>query len=508
MRLKATLLVLAMLVPCAAQAAVWYVDKSNTGGPWDGTSWATAFQNVNQAARAAKEDGGGEVWVAAGVYDENRYDPAPGDYQNLQGAVQVRAAVHLYGGFAGDETAREERDPAANVTVLDGATARDGQPAYHTVRTGDSTTVDGFTVRNGQASGSGGGQFGGGLYILPVATTQVANCLFEDNSATAGGGSYLDVGSTATFNNCQFVDNAGNNSGGGLWAEVGASVSLVDCEFTGNAAAYAAGLGLAPTAFAEVNRCAFRSNTAQEHGGAIYNLNGDISIVNSVFYGNTADAGGAILNDASATLGIVNSTFYGNNATDNDPAGTQDAIEEGVGGAVYAVIVTESPATPAPVIHNSILWGDGPDEIYTYYYTPRSGKQLLSPVVTFSNVEGGYAGEGNINADPRFIAPATGNLRLQAASPCRDSAAAVSAPEVDIEGAARPQGAGFDMGAYEYQFSVYDINRSGKVDAVDVQLVINAALGFEVAFDCDVNGGGVTASDIQLVINAALGIIE
>lgn len=52
-----------------------------------------------------------------------------------------------------------------------------------------------------------------------------------------------------------------------------------------------------------------------------------------------------------------------------------------------------------------------------------------------------------------------------------------------------------------------DINDNGSVNAIDIQLVINAALGLPVPYDCDIDGGGVTATDIQLVINGALGLL-
>lgn len=52
-----------------------------------------------------------------------------------------------------------------------------------------------------------------------------------------------------------------------------------------------------------------------------------------------------------------------------------------------------------------------------------------------------------------------------------------------------------------------DIDGSGAVDAIDIQLVVNAALGVPVPFDCDVDGNGtVDAIDIQRVVNAALGV--
>ena len=54
-----------------------------------------------------------------------------------------------------------------------------------------------------------------------------------------------------------------------------------------------------------------------------------------------------------------------------------------------------------------------------------------------------------------------------------------------------------------------DINGSGSANAVDIQLAINAVLGFPIvgAFGADVDGdGAANAVDIQLVVNAVLGI--
>jgi sugar lactone lactonase YvrE len=52
-----------------------------------------------------------------------------------------------------------------------------------------------------------------------------------------------------------------------------------------------------------------------------------------------------------------------------------------------------------------------------------------------------------------------------------------------------------------------DVDSNGEIDAVDVQLVINGALGLGGAFDCDIDAsGGVDAVDVQLVVNAALGL--
>jgi hypothetical protein len=63
----------------------------------------------------------------------------------------------------------------------------------------------------------------------------------------------------------------------------------------------------------------------------------------------------------------------------------------------------------SPSVINCILWGDGGDEI--------SG----SPSVTFSDVQGGYAGVGNINKDPLFIDPDIGDYHLDFCSPAIDA---------------------------------------------------------------------------------------
>ena len=52
-----------------------------------------------------------------------------------------------------------------------------------------------------------------------------------------------------------------------------------------------------------------------------------------------------------------------------------------------------------------------------------------------------------------------------------------------------------------------DVDHNDKVNAQDVQLVINAALGMDTGVDCDINRDKRTdAVDVQLVINAALGL--
>ncbi|MCQ3975701.1 MAG: hypothetical protein DPW09_19875 [Anaerolineae bacterium] len=65
------------------------------------------------------------------------------------------------------------------------------------------------------------------------------------------------------------------------------------------------------------------------------------------------------------------------------------------------------------------------------------------------NYAGVAAGPADLTADPRFVAPAQGDFHLSANSPARDAGTNIGIT-VDLEGAVRPQGPGFDIGAYEF----------------------------------------------------------
>jgi len=81
----------------------------------------------------------------------------------------------------------------------------------------------------------------------------------------------------------------------------------------------------------------------------------------------------------------------------------------------------------SPTVTNCILWGDSPDEIYN---------NNLLPSITYSNIQGGYTGTANINADPLFVDEAGGDLHLQQGSPCIDAGnnLAPALPVTDLDG--------------------------------------------------------------------------
>jgi trimeric autotransporter adhesin len=75
-----------------------------------------------------------------------------------------------------------------------------------------------------------------------------------------------------------------------------------------------------------------------------------------------------------------------------------------------------------------------------------------TPTIWYSILKGGFAGEGNLDADPLFINAATDNYQLQACSPAINAGLAwIGSLTYDILGNNRPAFGGFDMGAYERQ---------------------------------------------------------
>lgn len=102
----------------------------------DGSSWSSAKKTVQAAIDAACVKGG-EVWAATGIYNEE---------------VSIAAFTSLYGGFAGTETSKEQRDWRRNTTVIDGG----GSSAVVTASSGYRyVAIDGFTICNSSAIGCG-----------------------------------------------------------------------------------------------------------------------------------------------------------------------------------------------------------------------------------------------------------------------------------------------------------------------------------------------------------------
>ncbi|MGI9138837.1 MAG: right-handed parallel beta-helix repeat-containing protein, partial [Sediminibacterium sp.] len=191
-----------------------------------------------------------------------------------------------------------------------------------------------------------------------------------------------------------------------------------------------------------IQHCKFYNNTSTNKGGAITVANtASPLILDCIFYNNTGTNGGAICIEYYSNPIILNCSFYNNTAT----SGNGDAI----------FISSNVQAGKISKIYNSIIYGNGTNEIY------ESTPGYLT--VDYSNIKGGYSGTGNINADPKFVNPSAGNLKLTYNSPSVQSgdnnsynALANINTSLDLSGnirlSANSAGTGsiIDMGAYQF----------------------------------------------------------
>lgn len=147
----------------------------------NGTSWENAYRNLNDALERAGEGCSDEIWVAKATYYPGT-DPT-------DDCFEVPDGVAVYGGFAGYETSREQRNWRHNETILSG-----GGINNTVVRMGDGSLLDGFTVTEGGYIG--GVEASGG-------TSTIANSIIKDNSEE---GIYCSNGNL-TVSWCEIKDN-------------------------------------------------------------------------------------------------------------------------------------------------------------------------------------------------------------------------------------------------------------------------------------------------------------
>jgi hypothetical protein len=385
------------------------------------------------------------------------------------------------------------------------------------------------TVSDSTFSGNATSGTGGGMLSL-VGTTTVVNCTFIGNEAGYGGGLDND-GATATIADCTFIGNTSYGDGGGMY-NGGSSLTVLNCAFMNNVARGVWNVqgGAMRNYFCNltVTNCTFSGNyvLAEELalGGGMFNACGDLTMTNCIFSGNHAlveapEAGSAESYGGGlhsrATIGTVaNSTFVGNRAT---------AASDGVhtissGGGIY----TEEDDLS---LTNCILWGNAADtgsEIYGGSSTPS---------VTYSCVQGGWSGEGNISVDPMLSA---GDLHLMPGSPCIDAGdnTAVPADTGDLDGdgdtsepipvdlhelprflddpATSDTGLGtapvVDIGPYEY---FPDCNYNGLPDDLEIMLGWSEDCNENsVPDECDVIGAGNFDGDEDVDLDDHYGLVS
>lgn len=487
--LLSSVLILAFAGTAAVEAATCRVTPTGTG---NGSSWSSPM--ALQAALAASNCG--EIWIRAGLYKPVQpANPSNPTQAERRISFVIRPGLRVYGGFAGNETRRDQRDPAQHLSVLSGDIDNDDTTdangivtdpqgvrfsnSYHVLLMDGGTAagpinrdtvLDGVVITAGRGNGSSSDRFnvGGGLFCRATnsghrCSPTLRDIVFSGNVAGYGAALY-NLGITGgvsqpLLHRVHFTANHATSYGGGMGNDGSnagdASPVLRDVRFTGNRAGSYGGAiysdaSAGGKASALIDQVQFSGNNAT-YGGAIYNdsTGGGQArpvITNATFQGNTAsNDGGAIYNHASssgdgrATLRHV--TFSGNTAAR--------------GGAIANIGGSNNPTGANPTLSNVILWGNQASQQGAEIHN-----QNAQPVLRHSIVAGGCpAGAqciGVLAGNPLLGALADNGgwswtMKPGNGSPAINAAADADCPVIDQRGVPRAQGLRCDIGAFEVE---------------------------------------------------------
>ena len=256
-------------VPDECESPILYVNASAGGGN-NGTAWADAYNDLQDALIIAANSSNAvnEIWVAAGQYKPDR---ATGDRFDT---FLLARGIPLYGGFVGDETSRDQRnpDPTTNGTILSGDIGTPGEAgdnSYHVVtlrNAGNATRIEGFTITAGNADAPAFPHSdGAGLFVHKGAPI-IANCVVTGNQAALDGGGIRAFGDIDLVNSL-VVANVARRNGGGVFVRF-------------------------PTT---ITNTTISSNVAVSYGGGVAGQgrdNSPVTIGNAILWNNTAGLGG------------------------------------------------------------------------------------------------------------------------------------------------------------------------------------------------------------------------
>ncbi len=351
----------------------------------------------------------------------------PDNYRNIQYAIDeavngdtVIIFPDIYKGrgnrdinFKGKKITVRSIDPndpnivAVTIVNCNGTETEPHRGFYFYSHDDANSVLSGLTIKNGYADK------GGAVYCCMESSPTINNCTITNNTAEwEGGGIYSPYRSSPTITNCKITDNLAGYSGGGIYAR-GGYLTITNCIIKGNKSWEGGGICSSGPGWLQISNCAIAANSA-EWGGGIFFEHNNSTITNCTFAQNSAPNGNALCGPWPSSIQLT----------------------------------------------NSILW-DGGSEIWN------DNDSTIN--VTYSDVQDGWLGQGNINADPCFVQPGywdpngtpadsnddfwvEGDYHLLAGSPCINAGDPNYIPEpneTDLDGRPRVLLGRIDMGAYE-----------------------------------------------------------
>jgi len=303
----------------------------------------------------------------------------------IEPGVQVIFSGHYKFNIYGRLLAEGAATDTIVFTAQDTTVGWHGLRFYDTDLTGqDSSKVVYCKLEYGKAIGNFPDNCGGAIFCYYSSDIFINNSIITNSTAFHGGGAYFYWYSSPNLLNVTISNNSAFSSGGGIGLYLYSSPSLTNVTISKNTTAYGGGIHCYNNCNPNLSNVTVSNNLAISYGGGIYCVN---------------------------------------NAN--------------------------------PSLVNSILWDNSPQEIC---FSEAAGTNSIT--IAYSDVEGDSAGivtnnngivnwlDGNINADPLFADPESGDFHLtwvnfpihdSTKSPCIDTGDPSSSPD--------PDGTYADMGA-------------------------------------------------------------
>ncbi len=259
----------------------------------------------------------------------------------------------------------------------------------------------------------------GGMWFY-YASPEIIGNKFIDNEGSLSGGIHNWFSRSIITGN-EFIGNKGVN-GGGIHYEnfsvVQVAGNLFKDSYSGGA------IYIDSPTYGSINSNLFDGNHARPGSAMAIGWGAEIDIVNNLITGNY----GWALYAGGAKVTLTNNTFANNYPEDGAKEGEDIFV---MGGIVEGV--------------NNIFYNTG----MSVWEGEEGGELILNNCLFYNNNRDTdlWPGDDNFIADPKFLGD--GNYHLRTGSPAIDSGRKVKIKE-DIDGATRPQGKGYDIGAYEF----------------------------------------------------------
>jgi len=397
-----------------------YVDAARPDDSGNGSSWATAKKYIQSGIDIVST--GGTVHVAAGTYNEYN--------------IHISQSFNLVGA-------------GARTTIIDGGGL--GQVLCIASYVGQANTISGFTIQNGHVGwpdsdevnvqGAGPGMpVGGGVYVALHHVVIMNDCTIRDNMSDFMGGGIYNAGELS-LNRCTLSGNTAGSYGGGIAnfvdgpnpapspiAVSNGKMTLTNCTISGNS----------------VKRPSVKFPAASD--AAIFRV--PLMLGGGVFNGGVAD----FINVTIANNSVLD--FKGMPETNI----SGPVLDMAHGGGFANMPLQCTNPNNGPVIANStvatfkntLVAGNIPENGYNDKGIVTSHGYNLDS----QNNCGFNKPTDQVNTNPLLGAlqnngGPTSTCAITASSPAFNRGTGAGAPSTDQRGVTRPQGGGYDIGAYE-----------------------------------------------------------